>query len=256
MEEQTNNNNTQQEQTSWLETPEGQEALRERITPLALKRDELLQETKKERNARRELEEKNAKLQQQLEEYRIRENMGAGNKHNTDEEFEAKVKARLRLVEDSFQGKLSEAEKQQKTLLDELNKAKKEKETLVLRTTLQQAAQAAGVLPTAVDDLLARGERELYVKENKVLVRGPDGEDYPAYGPNGHEPMSPVEWANALKERAPHLFQGSAGVGARGSQGGDKNPIRVTRLEMQNLKRYNEVTALHEQTGRPVEVMD
>jgi hypothetical protein len=106
--------------------------------------------------------------------------------------------------------------------LDAAKKAVAEKEAEVAKLTadaesertrlaIRDAAIAAKVLPTAIDDAVLVGERMFETVDGKLLTKGD----------NGITPgLSPKEWAKEMEEKRPHWFPTSVGGGAQGGKGG------------------------------------
>lgn len=84
---------------------------------------------------------------------------------------------------------------------------------------LRDAATKAGVRPTAIDDVLLRGRQTFRVADGKAAAF--EG-DKALYGKDS-EPLSVSEWVGGLADRAPHLFDASAGAGAGAGTVGKTN---------------------------------
>lgn len=131
------------------------------------------------------------------------------------------------------EGKLIKAGKLEEVVNLRVDAMKKEKDTkiaeleaitsqqggqlsaLLIDNGVKSAAIKKGVLPTAVDDVVARA-RGVYVVENGAPI-AKKGADV-IFGKDGKTPMQPDEWIDGLKESAPHLFQGTQGSGAGGGR--------------------------------------
>lgn len=85
----------------------------------------------------------------------------------------------------------------------------------VLGDAIRSAALKAGALPEASDDMIlrARGTFKLNDEGEAVAV---DANGDVLFGKDGKTPLSPVEWAESLKETAPHLFPRAEGTDAGG----------------------------------------
>lgn len=86
-----------------------------------------------------------------------------------------------------------------------------------LSDSLREAALTAGCTPTAVEDIVLRGSRVFQLDDDGNPVALKDGE--PVYGKDGSKKLTPAEWAESLRETAPHLWPEASGGGA-GSNGG------------------------------------
>ncbi len=81
---------------------------------------------------------------------------------------------------------------------------------------LRGAAAEAGVIPEAMDDLIARGKSVFSVNsDGKVEARNEAGELQ--MSKDGKSVLGPKEFVSDLKELAPHYWPGSRGAGAQGA---------------------------------------
>lgn len=81
-----------------------------------------------------------------------------------------------------------------------------------IRNAIRDAAIAAKVLPTAVDDAVLVGERMFDYTDDGKLVTKNDAGVTPG--------LDPKEWAKDMMERRPHWWPPSLGGGAGGGKGG------------------------------------
>jgi hypothetical protein len=111
-------------------------------------------------------------------------------------------------------------EKKLKAANDELTKSKEVNSKLTKKATNEaiiKAATKAGAEPTAMDDIILRAQSAGWTinEEGEVIAR--NGEEV-IFGKDGKTPLSPSEWAESLRETAPHLWPRAQGSGASGSQ--------------------------------------
>ena len=84
---------------------------------------------------------------------------------------------------------------------------------------LTQAASKAGALPEAMEDIVLRGQGQGWtINDDGDVVAMRDGEI--VLGKDGKTPLSPIEWAETLRETAAHLWPKAQGTGAPGGTGG------------------------------------
>lgn len=90
----------------------------------------------------------------------------------------------------------------------------------VLSDSIREAAVKTGAIPDAMDDIVlrARGVFTLNEEGNPVAV---DRDGNAIMGKDGKTPLTPIEWAEGLKETARHLWPTPSGGGAQG--GGTPN---------------------------------
>jgi len=116
-----------------------------------------------------------------------------------------------------------------------------------LAGSLRDAAMKAGVLPEALEDIVlrSRGIWRLSDDGDAVAMNG----DEIVLGKDGKTPLSPIEWAESLRETAAHLWPKAQGTGA---QGGNKAPSSgkktITRAEFDGLDMVARAIAVKEST--------
>lgn len=91
---------------------------------------------------------------------------------------------------------------------------------------LTQAASKAGALPEAMEDIVLRGQGQGWnINDDGEVVALREGAV--VLGKDGKTPLSPQEWAESLRETAPHLWPKAQGTGATGATGGgNRTPIK------------------------------
>jgi hypothetical protein len=87
-----------------------------------------------------------------------------------------------------------------------------------LAGALRDAAIKAGALPEAMDDIVLRAGTTWQLNDDgePVAMNG----DEVVLGKDGRTPLSPIEWAESLRETAPHLWPRAQGTNAPGSATG------------------------------------
>lgn len=85
----------------------------------------------------------------------------------------------------------------------------------VLGDAVRSAAMKAGVLPEAADDIILRAKSVFSLSDDGEAV-ALDEHGEAIFGKDGKTPLTPQEWAESLKESAPHLFPRAEGTGAGG----------------------------------------
>ena len=89
-----------------------------------------------------------------------------------------------------------------------------------LAGALRDAAIKSGALPEALEDIVLRASMIWRLDENGEPV-ALNGEEV-ILGKDGKTPLSPKEWAESLRESAPHLWPRASGTNAPGSNGTGK----------------------------------
>lgn len=88
----------------------------------------------------------------------------------------------------------------------------------VLADSIREAAQKAGALPEASDDIILRARNTFQLNEDGQPV-AVDADGEVIYGKDGKTPLTPLEWAESLREAAPHLWPRAVGAGPTGDKG-------------------------------------
>lgn len=101
--------------------------------------------------------------------------------------------------------------------------------SVLIDSTVKSAATVAGVIPTALDDVVLRAKATFQVKDGVVVALNDKGQVI--YGKDGTTPLSTDEWVKNLKTSAPHLFEGMRGGGAGGSGHGGQDTSKMTATQ-------------------------
>lgn len=114
----------------------------------------------------------------------------------------------------NWQKQVGEKEAREKHLMGMLSEA-------TVDRALAEAAAKAGVLKSAIPDVLARGRGVFRLEEdaNGFRVLPKDGDGQLIFAADGKTPLTPEAWLETLKESASHFFPGSGGGGATGGPG-------------------------------------
>ena len=89
----------------------------------------------------------------------------------------------------------------------------KKLEHLLIDNAVRDSAIKAGVVDTAIDDVVLRSQSIFSVKEGQAVPHDKDGNII--FGNGNSDPMSVNEWVKGLTESAPHLFNASTGSGSQ-----------------------------------------
>lgn len=132
----------------------------------------------------------------------------------TPTEIEAAVQARVAKLNEDHSAIVNDLQTKLSTTTGQL-------ETIMVDGTLKAEAGKAGVLPTAMDDVVLRGRLVYKMKEGKMVAV--DGQGNAMYDKDGQSPMAVTTWLKDLKKNAPHLFAGMQGAGGGGNGGRGPN---------------------------------
>lgn len=197
-------------------TPEIQALIDQQVAGLKAKNSELIQTSKA---AKAEAE----ALKQQFEGVDIDAVKGLLKRASQDEETRMLAEGKVDEVFNRRTERLrAETDKQLKAREAELQRFQQANQKLsqrALSDAVAKAAVKAGALPTALDDIVLRAQHSGWGvnEDGEVLARKGDEVHY---GKDGKTPLTAEEWADSLREVAPHLFQQPQGTGAPGSGGG------------------------------------
>ncbi|KJK19061.1 hypothetical protein [Pseudomonas sp. 2(2015)] len=89
----------------------------------------------------------------------------------------------------------------------------------VLADSIRAAAIKAGALPEAAEDIILRARGTFKLSEDGEPI-ATDRAGEVVYGKDGKTPLSPLEWAESLRETATHLWPRAQGAGQTGDNGG------------------------------------
>lgn len=146
------------------------------------------------------------------------------------------------LVAERVTGMKTEFEGKIKGLTDEGAGLKTRLQTLLIDGALKDTAIAAGVVPSAIEDVVLRGQRvfRLDEKGEAAAFQG----DKPIYGKTS-EPLSMKEWLAGLADNAPHLFKPSQGGGSQNQGGNNGGGAKtMTRADFNKLGYIEQAAAM------------
>ena len=107
---------------------------------------------------------------------------------------------------------------------------------------LTQAASKLGALPEAMEDIVLRGQGQGWtINDDGDVVAIRDGEVL--LGKDGKTPLTPQEWAETLRDTAPHLWPKAQGAGATGATGGISRPAPKGNLGGTKTERIAAIAA-------------
>lgn len=108
----------------------------------------------------------------------------------------------------------------------------------VLADSIRAAAIKAGTLPEAAEDIILRARGTFQLSEDGEAI-ATDRDGQVIYGKDGKTPLSPLEWAESLRETATHLWPRAQGAGPTGDNGGKatKKFSDMTETERTDLYR-------------------
>jgi hypothetical protein len=158
----------------------------------------------------------------------------ADGKH--DEWFDRRAAAMRR----DFENKLKSATDQAEIAAKERDLARTHYANEKIDTTVMQAATKAGIVDTAVDDVLLRAKNSFtFDPRAGVCMKDQDGQII--LGKDGKSPKGVSEWLDEMKDKARHWFAGSRGAGAEGNMAGGNGALsdaQVANMSMSEYKDY------------------
>lgn len=136
-------------------------------------------------------------------------------------------------VDEVVQSRIASMKAEHEQVVTQLNAqlgdSNKQLESLLIDSAVRMQAVNQKVIPSAIDDVMLRARTAFRIVDGKAV---PHSDGKPIYGKDGVNPMSVEEWISGLAKNAPHLFEGSQGGGARGSQGrGGQSSANMTATQ-------------------------
>lgn len=170
---------------------------------------------------------------------------------NNDEEFkllqEGKVdevfNKRYERVRTEHEGKINELSETIKNTTAERDQYRDRFVRERVSLGLRDAAQKAGVVPEALDDVVLRGSSAFTVEpDGQLVARDQDGK---IITDSKGKPITPDSFVDGLRDRAPHYWRQSQGAGYTGAPG-TKDSIEAKMLaaaDAGDMKEYNRLKA-------------
>jgi len=229
-------------------------AVKEATSGLAANRDEILTEKK---TLQQKIEEM-SKTWEGLDPQAVRTIMS---RLENDEEAkllaegktDAVIERRTERLKADHQKQLEKAEQSRMTLQEQLEAAQGQVKKLMVEGSLRQAAAELGVVPSAIEDALFRAMGVFTVREDGKLVAEEGGST--VYGKDGKNPMTPAEWLETMKEKAPHWFPAPSGGGAAGGPGGRGGSHTITREQARDVQTYRAAKAAAQKAGATLQIV-
>lgn len=136
-----------------------------------------------------------------------------------DEGIEALLEKRLAQLKADQQSELKVREKRIEELSKDREHWANRYQKTVIERELRDAALAAGVRPTALQDVVLRGSGMWQLNDDGRII-AKDSQGDLMYGADSVSLLSAKEWMEtSLRESAPHFFEPTGGGGAPGGSG-------------------------------------
>lgn len=230
-------------------------AVKEATSGLAKNRDEVLAEKK-------QLQEQFQQLQEQwkgLDPEQVRTIM---QRLEGDEETkllaEGKtdevIERRTQRLKADYEKQIQSASEKAQTLEQAVTERDERIKGLMIEGSLRQAASELGVVPSAVEDALTRAKTVFNFDEEGNLVATENGTTM--YGKDGKTPISPAEWLETMKEKAPHWFPAPSGGGASGGGRGRGGAMTIARSQARDAVAYRTAKERADKAGVPLQIVD
>lgn len=131
-------------------------------------------------------------------------------------DLDALVSARVNPIKTDLEARLNATAKMVETIEAERKAAVQRYNTERINNSIRDAAIQAGVLPSAIPDVLARANGLFSLSEDGQPVAIDPQTKAPKY--TGTNPYSPADFLAELRPQAGHFWGQSTGAGLRGSQ--------------------------------------
>ena len=132
---------------------------------------------------------------------------------------------------------IEQRDRQIADLQDQLKARDEQLARRVVDDQIRAAATASGLLPTAVDDAVVRGQQVFGLdQDGEAVALDQDGHAEPAAigGPR----LTPAEWLESMREVAPHWWPQSTGAGAPGATLAGEGALSYDQAGLLNPERY------------------
>lgn len=232
-------------------------AVAESTKGLASNRDEILKEKK-------ELQEKLQALGKQWDGLDPEVVKNLVNRMNTDEEtkliaegkIDEVVERRVTAMKTDLEARLASATEKLEALEGEKGSLSDKVKNLVIDGMVRQAGAELNLLPTAIEDAIVRAKGRFQLDENdKPVARDEHGTLL--IGKDGKSPLSPTEWLEGMKEKAPHWFPTPSGAGAGGGPGSSGGgQFTLTRSQARDPQAYRTAKEAAQKAGQPLQIVD
>jgi len=117
-------------------------------------------------------------------------------------------------------------------LNDQLSTTNRRLESLLIDSAVRDASGEAGVLASAVNDVMLRAKSVYAINPKTGEAEGKTPKGELLYARDGVTPLPVTDWVKSLKKEAPHLFASSTGGNAPGGQvHGQMDTSKMTPLD-------------------------
>lgn len=232
-------------------------AVAESTKGLSTNRDEILSEKK-------ELQKKLEELGKQWDGLDPEVVKNLVNRMNTDEEtkliaegkIDEVVERRVTAMKTDLETRLASATEKLEALEGEKGSLSDKVKNLVIDGMVRQAGSELKLLPTAVEDAIVRAKGRFQLDENdKPVARDDNGALL--IGKDGKSPLSPTEWLEGMKEKAPHWFPTPSGAGAGGGPGNSGGgQFTLSRSQARDPQAYRTAKEAAQKAGQPLQIVD
>jgi|DEB0MinimDraft_6_1074348.scaffolds.fasta_scaffold01754_3 hypothetical protein len=162
---------------------------------------------------------------------------------------------RTKALQGDYSKKLEASHNIQQELEGKLTSSRSRIKQLLLDNEIRRNAAEIGILPTAIDDALYRAKDVFTISDDDaVIAKDPDGSV--VLGKNGRDPLSPSEWIDGMKEKAPHWFAQNSGGGASGGASNGSSGFTITRDQARNPSIYRQAKERAAKAGQPLRITE
>lgn len=136
-------------------------------------------------------------------------------------EINKEIEQRTEAMRQGFEKKSREDAEAQAKLVNQINSLKNDLNKVHVDRAVTAAVmnEKSGAIPEALPHIMAEAYK-VFSADGETGEVTPKNGDTIIYGSSGTVPMTPLEWLEKLREKAPYLFKNSSGGGAAG--GADK----------------------------------
>ena len=165
------------------------------------------------------------------------------------------IERRVGAMKTDLEARLTAAQEKvtelEESSLANVSKVKK----LVMDGLIRQAGGELKILPTAFDDAIHRANGRFELDEDDSPVARDDHGTL-LMGKDGKTPLSPLEWLDGMREKAPHWFPTPTGAGAGGGSGGQTGSFTLTRSQARDPQVYQTAKAEAAKAGQELQLIE
>lgn len=131
------------------------------------------------------------------------------------------IEKRTNLMRESYQSQIADTQKLAQEWQNKYGELEQKFNYTRIDSALRDAALAANVVPSAIDDIITRGRKSFEIDANGNIISRDQFTGDIKIGADGKNPYAASDFLSDLKKTAPHFWPQSQGGGFSGANAGD-----------------------------------